>query len=93
LVSNRRIKLSQIEVKGFAGTIEERLSWKRTDSKASEGIGKFMETDGSSPWLEVRTEYWRYDFRQKNYNIISDGVNDDCDTGLGNAYTKPYKRS
>ena len=46
----------RIDVKGLYGTIEEWFSWKWPDNKAAERISKFVVTDGTSPWLEVRKE-------------------------------------
>jgi hypothetical protein len=51
-----KVKLPLRIVSRVFGTIEERFRWKWLDNKAAERISKFVETDSTSPWLEVRKE-------------------------------------
>lgn len=55
----------ELKSKGLDGTVEEWFSWKWTDNKAAERIGKFVETNSTGPWLEVMKECRRYNFQYR----------------------------
>jgi hypothetical protein len=72
----------ELKSKGLDGTIEEWFSWKWTDNKAAERIGKFVETDNTSPWFEVRKERRRYNFQYRGHDLIPVGGKDQYDCSL-----------